>query len=94
MDNDKRNWPPEFRHWRTEEQVRKHGKRLDDMEQQINDPDTGILPRLKRAEREIKRWMDRENWWKGILNKVIGTVLVGTVMAVLGRLGTFLWTLF
>ncbi|WP_079475625.1 hypothetical protein [Marinococcus halophilus] len=94
MDNDKSNWPPEFRQWRTEEQVRKHGKRIDDMEQQINDADTGILVRLKRAEREIKRWMDRENWWKGILNKVIGTVLVTTVMAVLGRLGTYLWTLF
>lgn len=94
MDNDKSNWPPEFRQWRTEEQVRKHGRRLDDLEKDIYHDEKGILPRLKRMEREVKRWLDRENWWKGILNKVIGTALIGMVMAVLGRLGTFLWTLF
>ena len=95
MDNDKKeDVPPEAEEWWTKRTVREHGKRLDHMDKQLNDPETGILPRLKRTEREINRWLGRENWWKGILNKVIGTVLVGMVMAVLGRLGTYFWMLF
>lgn len=94
MDNDKEELPPEVEEWWTKDKIRKHGRRLDNVEKDLYNEDTGILPRLKRMEREVKRWLDRENWWKGILNKVIGTALIGMVMAVLGRLGTFLWTLF
>lgn len=93
INNDKRNWPPEARQWWTEERLRKHGRRLEQVEELIHDKETGILIRVERTEGEIKRWINRENWWKGILNKVIVSVLVTSVLAVLGRIGAYLWPL-
>ena len=89
-DNDKEELPPEVEEWWTKDKIRKHGRRLDNVEKDLYNEDTGILPRLKRMEREVKRWLDRENWWKGILNKVIGTALIDMVMAHFNRVAGLL----
>ncbi|RKD75213.1 hypothetical protein ATL39_0911 [Sinobaca qinghaiensis] len=92
--DDKRNWPPEVRQYQLEERQRRQGLKIGKLEKLLEDPENGLLARVKVLETEVARWIDRENWWKGILNKIIVGVVVAAALAVFGRIGTWMFGIF
>lgn len=72
-----------------EERQRRQGLKIGKLEKLLEDPESGLMIRLRAIETEVARWIDRENWWKGILNKIIVAVVVAAALAIFGRIGTW-----